>query len=156
MFAAVVTPPSRDFRREKLWVYGGTLDPDSPEPDATLWSTEDGDTWKRETNLELRPDLGKPLGATLLFHELDGHLLLAGSFWVPESATSAGSLSAHVFRLYPDRFLWEDNPVSWGWEQFGGSYFLIRSVVFNRFLFFWSLYQDIREPVPKVNIFIPS
>ncbi|MBZ5555974.1 MAG: hypothetical protein LAO77_01735 [Acidobacteriia bacterium] len=163
LFAAAVTAAGAiPGRGETLWIYGGFESPGILTPKEGLWSTQDGVTWKEETNFELRPDPGVPRGATLLFNTLDDHLLLAGSFLVSETKpgsagtqVGAGRLSSHVFTLHPDRFVWEDSPVSWGWELFGGNPFLMRSLVFNGFLFFWSIYRDIDDP-PKLNIFIPS
>ncbi|MBC8031866.1 MAG: hypothetical protein H7Z16_17420 [Pyrinomonadaceae bacterium] len=163
MFAAVATPVVNGvtgFEKEKMWIYGGTKDPDIIVAMTDLWSTTDGVTWNQEKAFELGPLPGQPSGATLFW---DDGLHLAGSFKAKTKAgasqddadAGAATLSAMVYSLYPDRFLWEANPVSWGWEQFGGNTFLMQSIVFNRFWFFWSLFQDIQTP-PKLNVFIPS
>jgi hypothetical protein len=157
MFAAAVAAPGLlPGRGEMLWIYGGLSNPDVLVPEEGLWSTEDGTTWARQKNFEMRPEPGVARGATLLYNSLDGHLLLAGTFLVsPSGPGAAGRLESHVFVLQTDRYLWEDHPVSWGWEQFGGNPFLIRSIVFNGFVFFWSIYSAIGRP-PRLNIFIPS
>ncbi len=159
MFAAAATPASAGvfgFEKEKMWIYGGTKDPDTIVAKLDLWSTTDGVNWKEESFLALGPQRGQPNGATLFW---DKGLHLAGSF---KSGTKAdatnydgATLSEMVYSLSVERLLWEANPVSWGWEQFGGNTFLMQSIVFNRFWFFWSLFQDIRT-APKLNIFIPS
>lgn len=155
MFAAAATPKTEGFQ-PRIWVYGGTEDADEIVPKKDLWSTEDGESWKEEKNFTILPDPGMPSGATLYF---DKRLHLAGTFKNGEKDEDEkivrGTISAHVFSLCADLSLWEDNPVSWGWEQYGGNPFLMQSIIFNRFLFFWSLYQNI-ETVPKLNIFIPS
>jgi hypothetical protein len=159
MFAAVATPASEGvpgFEKEKMWIYGGTDDPDIIVAKMDLWSTTDGATWQQENTLMLGPQPGQPNGATMFW---DDGLHLAGSF---KSGTRAdptdyngARLSAMVYSLSAERLLWEANPVSWGWEQFGGNTFLMQSIVFNRFWFFWSLFQDI-QTAPKLNVFIPS
>jgi hypothetical protein len=159
MFAAAATPASPGvlgFEKEKMWIYGGTNDPDVIVSKMDLWSTTDGITWTEEKNLAMGPQRGQPNGATLFWDE---GLHLAGSFKLGTRATAGdyngATLSEMVYSLSAERFLWEANPVSWGWEQFGGNTFLMRSIVFNRFWFFWSLFQNIRT-APKLNIFIPS
>jgi hypothetical protein len=159
MFAAVATPASPGvfgFEKEKMWIYGGTEDPDEIVAKMDLWSTTDGVTWKEETTLAMGPQRGQPNGATLFW---DKGLHLAGSFKLGTKANAGeyngATLSEMVYSLSAERFLWEANPVSWGWEQFGGNTFLMQSIVFNRFWFFWSLFQNIRT-APKLNIFIPS
>ena len=149
LFAALVTPNIgvRSFDSEKIWIYGGTEDPDTLEPMTDLWSTTDGVTWTDADDYEFDKLAGKPKGATLFWDE--SRLHLAGSFEL------AKTLSAVVYSLCAERSLWEANPVSWGWEQFGGNPFLMQSIVFNRFWFFWSLYQKINK-APKLNVFIPS
>ncbi len=192
MFAAVATPAIKDvpvFVKKKMWVFGGTEDPDVINAMTDLWSTTDGITWQKETDFELGPLPGQPNGATLFWD--DDRLHLAGTFKVPTrdilqvlareigrlsdsenedtkktltalkgnsgDATNfnGATLSAMVYSLCPERLLWEANPVSWGWEQFGGNPFLMQSIVFNRFWFFWSLNKTIKG-VPKLNVFIPS
>ena len=197
LFAAVATPASPGvptFEKQKMWVYGGTKDPDTIKAMTDLWSTTNGITWEEEKKFEFGALVGQPNGATL-FWDLD-RLHLAGSFKVPkrdilqvlareidigrlstlntketisilncvkgDPAQDTGktnftgaTLSAIVYSLCPERFLWEANPVSWGWEQFGGDAFLMQSIVFNRFWFFWSLKHNM-ERVPKLNVFIPS
>jgi len=159
MFAAAVTPASAGvfgFEKEKMWIYGGTDDPDIIVAKMDLWSTTDGVNWTEEKTLAMGPQRGQPSGATLFW---DKGLHLAGSFKSGTKANAAdyngATLSELVYSLSPERFLWEANPVSWGWEQFGGNTFLMQSIVFNRFWFFWSLFQDI-QTAPKLNIFIPS
>lgn len=160
LFSAVATPVIEGvtaFNEEKMWVYGGTDSPSVILGKRDLWSTTDGVTWKPEDDLELGPLPGLPNGATLFWD--DDRLHLAGSFKAPTRGTAedykGGALSAMVYSLCASRQLWEANPVSWGWEQFGGSPFLMQSLVFNRFWFFWSLYRKIEIP-PKLNVFIPS
>jgi hypothetical protein len=159
MFAAAVTPASPGvfgFEKEKMWIYGGTDDPDIIMAKMDLWSTTDGISWKEEKTLALGPQRGQPNGATLFW---DKGLHLAGSFKLGTKADAkdynGAVLSEMVYSLSVERLLWEANPVSWGWEQFGGNTFLMQSIVFNRFYFFWSLFQNIRT-APKLNIFIPS
>ena len=159
MFAAAATPAIpgfRGFEDEKIWIYGGTDDPDTIEARMDLWSTTDGITWKEEKTLAMGPLRGQPNGATLFWNN---GLHLAGSFKLGTKAEAkdlnGAVLSEMVYSLNFERLLWEANPVSWGWEQFGGSTFLMQSIVFNRFYFFWSLFQNIRT-APKLNIFIPS
>jgi hypothetical protein len=68
-----------------------------------------------------------------------------------------------MFRLNPYYRVWEDNPVSWGWEQFPGTY-VLRCVSFNRFWFFYAFSAmvaelnnlGLRTHRPKLAIFIPS
>ena len=159
MFAAAATPATEGvfgFETEKMWIYGGTDDPDVIVAKMDLWSTTDGVTWQEEKTLAMGPQRGQPNGATLFW---DWGLHLAGSFksgTKPDARDYNGAtLSEMVYSLSPERFLWEANPVSWGWEQFAGNTFLMQSIVFNRFWFFWSLFQDI-QTAPKLNIFIPS
>jgi Kelch motif len=155
LFAAVASPQIKGvpaFEKEKIWVYGGSDDPDTVNAATDLWSTTDGVTWKEETTFKLGRSLGRPNGATLFW---DDGLHLAGSFRA-DSGDDAATLSATVFSLCPDRNLWEANAVSWGWEQFGGNTFLLRSIVFNRFWFFWSLRHIKTAPKPTLNVFIPS
>ena len=157
LFAALVTPTVGvpPFDSEKIWIYGGTKDPDEIEPRIDLWSTTDGVNWEEAKIFELGPLPGQPNGATLLW--ADNRLHLAGSFkaGTREDSDNGATLSATVYSLCADRYQWEANPVSWGWEQFGGNPFLMRSLVFNRFWFFWSLYQKMTS-VPKLNVFIPA
>jgi hypothetical protein len=150
LFAALVTPDAgvAPFDKEKIWIYGGTDDPDIIKTKSDLWSTTDGETWTHVNDYEFDDTrAGRPKGVTLFWDE--SRLHLAGSFEL------AKTLSAMVYSLCAARFLWEANPVSWGWEQFGGNSFLMRSIVFNRFWFFWSLNRDIKI-APKLNVFIPS
>ena len=159
MFAAAATPAMPGFfgfEKEKLWIYGGTDDPDTIVAKMDLWSTTDGITWQEEKTLAIGPLRGQPNGATLFW---DKGLHLAGSFKLGTKADArsydGAVLSEMVYSLSVERLLWEANPVSWGWEQFGGNTFLMQSIVFNRFWFFWSLFQNIQTK-PKLNIFIPS
>ncbi|MFY9620654.1 MAG: kelch repeat-containing protein [Pyrinomonadaceae bacterium] len=159
MFAAAATPASPGvfgFEKEKLWIYGGAEDPDNIVAKMDLWSTTDGATWKEEKTLAIGPLRGQPNGATLFW---DDGLHLGGSFKSGSKTNPAdlngATLAEMVYSLSVRRYLWEANPVSWGWEQFGGNTFLMQSIVFNRFWFFWSLFQNIKT-APKLNIFIPS
>lgn len=153
MFTAAASPDTK-----QMWLYGGRISPNVTASLTDLWSTTDGVKWQRESTFELGPLPGRPNGATLFW---DDGLHLAGSFNArtrggnPPEADAGATLSAMVYSLCPDRFLWEANPVSFGWEQFGGDPFLMQSIVFNRFWFLWSLFQDI-QTAPKLNIFIPS
>src|SRR5262249_31753493 len=133
-----------------------------------LWSTTDGQTWEEEKKFEFGPLPGQANGATL-FWNLD-RLHLAGSFKASTGDDKfVKTLSAIVYSLCPERSTWEANPVSWGWEQFGGDPFLMQSIVFNRFWFFWSLNKALVQKdadskqaaakikgAPKLNVFIPS
>jgi hypothetical protein len=154
MFATVVTPKlekTLGFEQPKLWVYGGKQNPNDISPRRDLWSSTNGTDWIPEDPIPFQPDPGEPNAATLFFH--DQRLNLAGSFKRGEGDVK--TLSAHIYSYCANEFIWEDNPVSWGWEQFNGNPFLMQSLVFNQFLFFWSLHKDIKTP-PKLNVFIPS
>jgi hypothetical protein len=161
MFTALATPAvpgefeSNPFRKPKIWIFGGKSSPDAIDLKTDLWSTTDGANWTRETQFELGSRAGGANAATLFWN--GDRLNLAGSFRINtgDREDSVEALSAMVYSLCSERFLWEAHPVSWGWEQFGGNPFLMRSIVFNRFWFFWSLYQKITT-APKLNVFIPA
>jgi len=149
MFAALTTPAYGLIVKPRLWIYGGKPTPGEDATTSDIWWTEDGDTWTDATrSYELDPSPGKPAGATLFF---DKSLMLAGSF------IKERTLSSHVFKLNVVNGIWEDNPVSWGWEQFGGTPFLLQSIVYNQFYFFWAISAELGPsvPAPKLNIFIP-
>jgi hypothetical protein len=146
MFASVTTPAYDVFTKPRLWIYGGKRTASEIDSRSDIWWTEDGETWRDGTEtFQLKPAPGTPSGATLFFDEC---LLLAGSF------LNGNTLTSHVYKLNAAKQFWEDNPVSWGWEQFGGKSFLLQSVVYNRFYFFWSIASAIKTP-PRLNIFIP-
>jgi hypothetical protein len=145
MFAAVVTPPHSLFAQPRLWIYGGKPTANELVFNNEIWWTEDGQKWHDGAKFFQLNPVGAPSGATLFF---DKDLMLAGSF------LNGKRIASHVFKLHATSGIWEDNPVSWGWEQFGGLPFLLQSVVFNRFYFFWALAAEMGT-APKLNIFIP-
>src|SRR4029078_9288964 len=79
-------------------------------------------------------------------------LILMGSFLEPAIEKSSNDPSKNLnagnrvfsflFEWNPGTSLWEARPVFDGWQQFQGQNFYMQAVVFNRFLFCWSLQND--------------
>jgi hypothetical protein len=135
-----------------------------------FWSTSDGKTWQkmdenRRPPVPIMPDPGAPLASALVAFaqaessgtaQLD-RLFLMGSFKelaIKEKNPNQGNrIFSFLFEWHPGTGLWEGRPVFDGWEQFQGQNFYMQAVVFNRFLFCWSLRND-PEFVGKLNILV--
>ena len=153
MFAAAATASSAELGN-KLWIYGGATGLFKAKGGySDLWSSADGATWNLEAGIGVAAGDPSPLGAALLYLPQSDRLLVAGSF------LNKTVVSAHIFRRSPRYQAWEDNPVSWGWEQFAGTAYWLRSVTFNNLWFFWAIQSDMSKPATKMNtkmnIFIP-
>jgi hypothetical protein len=154
----------------EVWIYGGSKDPQSSDPMHDFWSTSDGKTWQkmdenRRPPVPIMPDPGAPLASALVAFaqaessgtaQLD-RLFLMGSFKelaIKEKNPNQGNrIFSFLFEWHPGTGLWEGRPVFDGWEQFQGQNFYMQAVVFNRFLFCWSLRND-PEFVGKLNILV--
>jgi hypothetical protein len=150
----------------EVWIYGGSIHPQSP-PMRDFWSSIDGKTWQKldENRLPLvpiMPDPGEPLASAFAAFAQAGttqvdRLLLMGSF--KELAIKAGTPSpgnrvfSFLFEWHPSTALWEGRPVFDGWEQFQGQNFYMQAVVFNRFIFCWSLRND-PDFMGRLNILV--
>jgi hypothetical protein len=162
LFAATPTALLQKENKE-LWIYGGVEDPADDPKQGELWSTIDGAEWKRRAEYELPASLGNPLAIALLYIPPDAEgalakfadgILLAGSFQVLSPAQDLPTVAvntAHMFRLNPHYRIWEDNPVSWGWDQFPGVY-VLRCISFNQFWFFWAFNRAVTQLGPKDSI----
>ena len=140
----------------EVWIYGGSAKPQSAGL-TDFWSTNDGKTWvdmsKKDLPVPIMPDPGVPLGATLLSYFRSGssgvpqsaRLFMLGSFKETrlESGKDVGNrIFSFVFEWHRGTSYWEANPVFNGWQQFQGQNFYMQAVVFNSFLFCWSLPDD--------------
>jgi hypothetical protein len=152
----------------EVWIYGGSTQPQSP-PMRDFWSSTDGNTWQKldeklQPLVPIMPDPGEPLASAFAaFSQVDpsgtarDRLLLMGSF--KELAIKAGSPSpgnrvfSFLFEWHPSTGLWEGRPVFDGWEQFQGQNFYMQAVVFNRFMFCWSLRND-PDFMGRLNILV--
>jgi hypothetical protein len=135
-----------EFNR-RMYVYGGTDDPDSVKRKDDLWSSADGQNWRNEQDrLGLMPSPGEPVGVTLAVRK--NALYLIGSF------AESRIISSFMFKLNAEQEKWERYPVSWPWEQYWGLSYAMQSVAFNRFLFLFSLYQAM-TPGSRLNVFVP-
>ncbi len=156
----------------EVWIYGGSRDPQSSDPLRDFWSTRDGRTWqKMDENqhppVPIMPDPGAPLASALVaFRQAEAsetaqsdRLLLMGSF--KELALSGNDkdqgnrIFSFLFEWHPGTGLWEGRPVFDGWQQFQGQNFYMQAVVFNRFLFCWSL-RNRPESIGKLNILVSN
>ncbi|MEF8719791.1 MAG: kelch repeat-containing protein [Candidatus Accumulibacter necessarius] len=165
--AAAWTPPDGS---PEVWIYGGSKSPQTPDPLRDFWSTRDGETWQemdenRRPPVPIMPDPGAPLASALVaFRQTESpempqsdRLLLMGSF--KELATNGNGkdqgnrIFSFLFEWHPGTGLWEGRPVFDGWQQFQGQNFYMQAVVFNRFLFCWSLLKD-PESTGKLNILV--
>jgi len=154
----------------EVWIYGGSKDPQSSDPLRDFWSTRDGITWqKMDENqhppVPIMPDPGAPLASALLaFRQTESsekaqsdRLLLMGSF--KELAMNGNNkdqgnrISSYLFEWHPGTGLWEGRPVFDGWQQFQGQNFYMQAVVFNRFLFCWSLLNETKF-MGRLNILV--
>jgi len=154
----------------EVWIYGGSKDPQSSDPMHDFWSTSDGKTWQkmdenRRPPVPIMPDPGAPLASALVAFapaessgtaQLD-RLFLLGSFKelaIKEKDPNQGNrIFSFLFEWHSGTGLWEGRPVFDGWEQFQGQNFYMQAVVFNRFLFCWSLRNDPKF-IGKLNILV--
>jgi hypothetical protein len=165
--AATWTPPDGP---PEVWIYGGSKDPTSSDPLRDFWSTGDGKNWEprdesRSPPVPIRPDPGAPLASALVsFRQPESsemaeadRLLLMGSF--RELATNGNGkvqgnrIFSFLFEWHPGTGFWEGRPVFDGWQQFQGQNFYMQAVVFNRFLFCWSLRNDPKF-IGRLNILV--
>ena len=163
----------------EVWIYGGSADPQSSEPMHDFWSTRDGRAWQRMDEkgsppVPIMPDPGAPLASTLVaFPQKEAsttapqteasttalldRLFLMGSFKefaIKEKDLKPGNrIFSFLFEWHPGTGLWEGRPVFDGWQQFQGQNFYMQAVVFNRFLFCWSLRDD-PTFIGKLNILV--
>lgn len=148
-----------DDRQDEVWIYGGSEDPQSGRPKNDFWSTRDSSaTWQEMSRssppVSIVPDPGAPLGSALVtFRPADSsgaarsdRLFLIGSFkeWAAQGAGAklGNRVSSYLFEWHGGTGLWEARPVFDGWQQFEGQNFYMQAVVYNRFLFCWSLQND--------------
>ncbi|MBK7954125.1 MAG: hypothetical protein IPK02_09290 [Candidatus Accumulibacter sp.] len=156
----------------EVWIYGGSKDPQSSDPLRDFWSTRDGRTWqKMDENqhppVPIMPDPGAPLASALVaFRQAEAsetaqsdRLLLMGSFKelaIKGNDKDQGNrIFSFLFEWHPGTGLWEGRPVFDGWQQFQGQNFYMQAVVFNRFLFCWSL-RNRPESIGKLNILVSN
>jgi hypothetical protein len=158
----------------EVWIYGGSEAPQGkglydfwvktektvPGKDEKEWQP-----WKRNTVADIKPDLGVPLGSSLVSYtqsnpageEKFDRVFLMGSF--SEWATAAqkkvrgNRSSSFLMEWHPGTESWESRPVIDGWQQFRGSNFYMQAVAFHRFIFVWSL-QDDDSSEGKLNILV--
>lgn len=165
--AAVWTPPDGS---PEVWMYGGSRSPQTPDPLRDFWSTRDGKTWQkmdenRRPPVPIMPDPGAPLASALVaFRQTESsetaksdRLLLLGSFkelaMNGQDKDQGNRIFSFLFEWHPGTGLWEGRPVFDGWQQFQGQNFYMQAVVFNRFLFCWSLLKD-PESIGKLNVLV--
>jgi hypothetical protein len=154
----------------EVWLYGGSEDPQSSDPKRDFWSTRDGKTWKEmdaksSPPVPIMPDPGAPLAAALVaFPQTESsglrqtdRLFLMGSFkevtGTEKGRDQGNRIFSFLFEWHPGTGLWEGHPVFDGWQQFQGQNFYLQAVVFNRFLFCWSLLNDPKF-IGKLNILV--
>jgi hypothetical protein len=165
--AATWTPPDG---LPEVWIYGGSEYPQSSDPLRDFWSTRDGITWQkmdanRRPPVPIMPDPGAPLASALVaFRQTESsetaesdRLLLIGSFrelaMAGDDKDQGNRIFSFLFEWHPGTGLWEGRPVFDGWQQFQGQNFYMQAVVFNRFLFCWSLPND-PNFIGRLNILV--
>jgi hypothetical protein len=165
--AAMWAPPDSP---PEVWMYGGSKDPQTFDALRDYWSTRDGKDWKKMDENQLppvliMPDPGAPLASALVaFRQTESsetadsdRLLLIGSF--REVATNGNGkdqgnrIFSFLFEWHSGTGLWEGRPVIDGWQQFQGQNYYLQAVVFNRFLFCWSLQNDPKF-IGRLNILV--
>jgi hypothetical protein len=160
----------RDWKgNAQAWVYGGAPEPQTTKNFDDLWTTKNGKDWE-QINVEnsgspILPSPGNPLGSALVAFptdvssEIADRLLLLGSFqeWATDDTGKkllGNRISSFIFEWQWGHQYWELRPVFEGWQQFHGDNFYMQALVFNRFLFVWSLPPEIVTPL-KLNILVP-
>ena len=152
--------------QDQVWIYGGSTSTQGDPLANEFWSTTDGINWQDMTKgqaendnrpVPIMPDPGAPLASALV--AFGDRLILMGSFqeWNDKRDSNVplgNRIFSFLFEWHPGTALWEARPVFDGWQQFAGQNFYMQAVVYNRFLFCWSLPNDKNFTGGRLNILV--